>query len=92
MSVSKEVASGTQCGRTRAGGTDGAMSVFDLREGARVASYYLAGDTLNGVHFHPFLPLLATASGETAPVIVQHWLGLRQHKCTLIRELGVYPV
>jgi hypothetical protein len=46
-----------------AGGTDGAMRVFDLREGAAVASFQLAGDSLNGVQFHPFLPLLATASG-----------------------------
>ena len=47
-----------------AGGTDGAMAVFDLQSGERVASFALAGDTLNGVQFHPFLPLVATASGD----------------------------
>ena len=30
-------------------------------------SHGLAGDTLNGVQFHPFLPLVATASGDLSP-------------------------
>lgn len=49
--------------RWGAGGTDGKLLVFDLRTGEPVASHNAAADTLNGVQFHPFLPLAATASG-----------------------------
>ncbi len=49
--------------RWGAGGTDGKLLVFDLRTGEPIASHNAAADTLNGVQFHPFLPLAATASG-----------------------------
>jgi hypothetical protein len=38
--------------------------VFDLQNGQEVASFQAAADTVNGVHFSPCLPLLATASGH----------------------------
>ena len=40
------------------------MRVFDLATGEPKACFPAAGDTLNGAHFHPSLPLLATASGD----------------------------
>ena len=46
-----------------AGGEDGCMRAFDLATGEPKACFPAAGDTLNGAHFHPSLPLLATASG-----------------------------
>ena len=39
------------------------MRVFDLAMGEEVATFAAAGDTVNGLHFHPCLPLAATASG-----------------------------
>jgi hypothetical protein len=39
------------------------VRVFDLSDGAPVCEFAVAEDTVNGVHFHPVLPLLATASG-----------------------------
>ena len=48
-----------------AGGEDGCICVFDLAIGEHKASFLGAGDTLNGAHFHPSLPLLATASGAS---------------------------
>jgi hypothetical protein len=39
------------------------VRTFDLQTGEEVASYIAASDTVNGVQFHPFLPLVATASG-----------------------------
>ena len=48
-----------------AGGEDGCVCVFDLATGELKASFLGASDTLNGAHFHPSLPLLATASGES---------------------------
>lgn len=39
------------------------VDLFDLRDGSRVGSADVAPATVNGVHFHPYLPLLATASG-----------------------------
>ncbi|EFN60077.1 hypothetical protein CHLNCDRAFT_133375 [Chlorella variabilis] len=53
------------CGRHLAtGGEDGVVRVFDLRDGSVAGQFVAAEDTVNGVHFHPFLPLLATASGH----------------------------
>ncbi|KAK9831400.1 hypothetical protein WJX81_001243 [Elliptochloris bilobata] len=53
------------CGRHLVtGGENGCMRVFDLATGEPKASFPAAGDTLNGAHFHPSLPLLATASGH----------------------------
>ena len=47
-----------------AGGTDGKMCVYDLQTGEAIASHSVAADTVNGLQFHPFLPVMATASGE----------------------------
>jgi hypothetical protein len=48
-----------------AGGADGAVRLFDLRDGAAVgAPVATAADTVTGCMFHPFLPLLAAASGH----------------------------
>lgn len=53
------------CGRHLAtGGEDGAVRVFNLRDGSLAHQFVAAADTVNGVAFHPFLPLLATASGQ----------------------------
>ena len=49
-----------------AGGSKGRIQIFDLQEGQEVASYQAAADTVNGLQFHPFLPLAATASGKHA--------------------------
>jgi len=46
-----------------AGGQDGVVRVFDLRDGTEVANYQAANDTVNGFEFHPYLPFAATASG-----------------------------
>lgn len=46
--------------------------MFDLQEGQEVASYQAAADTINGFHFHPFLPMAATASGK--PRLLDFWL------------------
>ena len=45
------------------GGQDGKVRVFDLTTGEPAASFQAASDTVNGLMFHPCLPLLATASG-----------------------------
>ena len=50
-----------------AGGEDGVVRVFDLRDGSLAASLSAAQDTVNGVAFHPVLPMLATASGAPPP-------------------------
>ncbi|KAI7843049.1 hypothetical protein COHA_003223 [Chlorella ohadii] len=53
------------CGRHLAtGGEDGVVRLFDLRDGSEAGQFPAADDTVNGVAFHPFLPLLATASGQ----------------------------
>ena len=53
------------CGRHLAsGGEDGRVRIFDLRDGAEVASHQVAADVVSGCEFHPHLPLLATASGQ----------------------------
>jgi hypothetical protein len=56
-----------------AGGSRGRLRVFDLQEGQEVAGYQAAADTVNGFHFHPFLPLAATASGK--PRLRDLWIG-----------------
>jgi telomerase Cajal body protein 1 len=54
------------CGRHLAtGGEDGSVHVFDLRDGSPRAHFQAAEDTVNGLDFHPFLPLMATASGTS---------------------------
>ena len=40
------------------------MRVFDLCDGQEVVRWAAADDTISSVAFHPFLPLLATASGQ----------------------------
>ena len=45
------------------GGQDGEARVFDLKTGECVAAFAASDDTVNGIEFHPFLPLAATASG-----------------------------
>ena len=52
-----------------AGGEDGHVRVFDLRDGKPVASHRAADDTVNGFEFHPYLPFAASTSG--APVELQ---------------------
>ena len=47
-----------------AGGQDGNVTVFDLADGSLVTSFKAAVDTVNGLQFHPFMPLAATASGR----------------------------
>ena len=37
--------------------------MFDLADGSLVTSFTAAADTVNGLQFHPFMPLAATASG-----------------------------
>ncbi len=39
------------------------VDMFDLRDGSKVGTVQAARDTVNGVHLHPYLPLMATASG-----------------------------
>ena len=53
----------TVCGHDP-GGTDGKVVNFDLTSGEQVSSFRVAEDTVNGIHFHPYLPLSATASGQ----------------------------
>ncbi|EIE24132.1 WD40 repeat-like protein, partial [Coccomyxa subellipsoidea C-169] len=58
------------CGRHLATGmpSHSPDQVFDLRTGEPVASHTAAADTVNGFHFHPFLPLAASASGAVLPI------------------------
>jgi len=52
------------CGRRLAtGGEDGRVRLFDLSDGRPVAAWVAAADAVNGCHFHPSLPALATSSG-----------------------------
>ncbi len=51
------------CLSTCTGGEDGKVISFDLTTGEQVSSFHAATDTVNGFHFHPYLPLAATASG-----------------------------
>ena len=53
------------CGRHLAtGGDDGAVRVYDLRDGHEATRFEAAGDCVSGCAFHPGLPLLATSSGQ----------------------------
>lgn len=47
-----------------AGGTDGKVRVFDLASGSERTQFSASHDTVNGCQYHPFLPVLATASGQ----------------------------
>ena len=47
-----------------AGSQDGKVQVFDLTDGQPVLSWQAAADTVNGVGFHPYLPLAVSASGK----------------------------
>lgn len=47
-----------------AGDEEGAVRWYDLRDGGEVGAFRAASDTINGVSVHPFLPVLATASGQ----------------------------
>ena len=38
--------------------------MYDLADGSLVTSFKAAADTVNGLQFHPFMPLAATASGR----------------------------
>ena len=61
-----------------AGGSDGRVRVFDLADGTEVASFTAGHDTTNGCQYHPFLPLLSTASG----VCLQcHVMRTTAHRC-----------
>lgn len=40
--------------------------VFDLRDGTEILELHCTDDTINGLEFHPYMPLIATASGERA--------------------------
>ena len=46
-----------------AGGEDGVVRIFDLRDGGEVGNFRAADDTVNGIEFHPYLPFAASASG-----------------------------
>mmetsp|Transcript_1794 Transcript_1794/g.5233 ORF Transcript_1794/g.5233 Transcript_1794/m.5233 type:complete len:413 (-) Transcript_1794:499-1737(-) len=53
------------CGRHLAsGGEDGQVRTFDLQTGELRSAFAVASDTVNGLQFHPTLPLAATASGQ----------------------------
>jgi hypothetical protein len=52
------------CGRHLAtGGCGGCVRVFDLQTGERADEIRVAADTVNGCDFHPYLNLLAVATG-----------------------------
>ena len=57
------------------GGEGGTLQIFDLRTGQLVSEFDCADDTVNGVMFHPFLPLGATASGGGFCRLGSHFLG-----------------
>ena len=57
---------------TLAGGEDGQVRVFDLREGSEAARFPAAADTVCAVSFHPVLPLLTTASGQRRYPLAPH--------------------
>lgn len=51
------------------GGVDGQVASFDLTTGEQVSSFQAATDTVNGLQFHPYLPLAATASGRPSTLL-----------------------
>ncbi|KAL0298543.1 UNVERIFIED_CONTAM: Telomerase Cajal body protein 1 [Sesamum radiatum] len=46
------------------GGQDGLVHIYDLQTGQWISSFRAALDTINGLAFHPFLPMAATSSGH----------------------------
>eukprot|EP00210_Caulerpa_lentillifera_P006016 g5750.t1 len=46
------------------GGESGKLRVFDLKTGEQIKELQIARDVLNGVAFHPWRPLISTASGQ----------------------------
>lgn len=62
-----------------AGGQDGVVRVFDLRDGTEVANYQAANDTVNGFEFHPYLPFAATASGVFNILVMLSSACIRSH-------------
>ena len=77
------------------GGVDGQVASFDLTTGEQVSSFQAATDTVNGLQFHPYLPLAATASGRPSTVLqccvppVKLLLGLCTMTCAWA---GCFPV
>ena len=65
-----------------AGGEDGMVRVFDLRDGSPIASHRASDDTLNGFEFHPYLPFAATTSGDCPPLTIHRAGG--HFACNLI--------
>ena len=45
------------------GSADGSVLLYDLTKGEQVATFEASPDAVNGVSIHPYIPLLATASG-----------------------------
>ncbi|KAF3326245.1 putative guanine nucleotide-binding protein [Carex littledalei] len=46
------------------GGQDGLVHIYDLLTGQWVSGVQAAADTVNGLSFHPYLPLAASSSGH----------------------------
>ncbi|KAG8376846.1 hypothetical protein BUALT_Bualt09G0106300 [Buddleja alternifolia] len=46
------------------GGQDGLVHIYDLQTGQWISSFQAALDTVNGLAFHPFLPMAASSSGH----------------------------
>ncbi|KAJ4755770.1 Telomerase Cajal body 1 [Rhynchospora pubera] len=46
------------------GGQDGLVHIYDLQSGQWVSGFQAAADTVNGMSFHPYLPLAASSSGH----------------------------
>ncbi|XP_078170957.1 transducin/WD40 repeat-like superfamily protein [Carex rostrata] len=46
------------------GGQDGLVHIYDLQTGQWVSGIQAAADTVNGLSFHPYLPLAASSSGH----------------------------
>ncbi|OMO76544.1 hypothetical protein CCACVL1_15573 [Corchorus capsularis] len=46
------------------GGQDGLIHIYDLQTGQWVYNFQAAADTVNGISFHPFLPMATTSSGH----------------------------
>ncbi|KAI4312109.1 hypothetical protein MLD38_036961 [Melastoma candidum] len=46
------------------GGQDGLVHVYDVQTGQWVSGFQAASDTVNGLSFHPFLPMATSSSGQ----------------------------
>ena len=46
------------------GGADGKVLVYDLKTSELVETFQASSDAVNGVSIHPYIPVVATASGE----------------------------